>query len=206
MFKLYTSRGSGGFAAHAVLEEAGARYEIIPVDTKAGEHKTVRFLRLNPMAQVPVLELPNGQVMTESAAMVIYLCDRLGVLAPAPASRHRAAFLRWLVYLAVNTYTADLRVYYSERYSTVSGDVTGIREAALADMERQFGILDQAIGGSKYFLGSTVSAVDVYLTMLVYWHPEPQQMLSRFGNIARVAERVKARKTIRHINEIHELW
>ncbi len=206
MFKLYTSRGTGGFAAHAVLEEAGARYEIVPIDTKAGEHKSVKFLRLNPMAQVPVLELPNGQVMTESAAMVIYLCDRLGVLAPAPASKNRPAFLRWLVFLAVNTYTADLRVYYSERFSTVPGDVTGIREQALADMERQFDLVDRAIGNNKYLLGATVSAVDIYLTMLIYWHPEPQKMLSRFSNIARVAERVTARKSIRHINEFHALW
>jgi glutathione S-transferase len=206
MFKLYTSRGTGGFAAHAILEEAGARYRIVPVDTKAGEHKTVKFLKLNPMAQVPVLELPNGEVMTESAAMVIYLCDKLGVMGPAPASRNRSRFLRWLVFLAVNTYTADLRAYYSDRFSTVPGDVTGIRAAALADMDRQFAIVDKAIGAGPFMLGRTFSALDVYLAMLVYWHPEPETVLTKHRAIATLVERVKARKSIKAINAFHQLW
>ena len=206
MFKLYTSRGTGGFAAHAILEEAGARYEIVPVDTKAGEHKTVKFLKLNPMAQVPVLELPNGEVMTESAAMVIWLCDRLGVLAPAPQGRNRARFLRWLMFLAVNTYTADLRVYYADRFSTAPGDVAGVRAAALADMDRQFAIVDTAIGAGPFMLGKTFSALDVYLAMLVHWHPEPETILKRSPGIATLVERVKARKAVKTINAFHELW
>jgi glutathione S-transferase len=206
MFKLYTSAGTGGFAAHAVLEEAGARYRIIAVDTRAGDHRTAKFLKLNPMAQVPVLELPNGEVMTESAAMVIYLCDRLGVLAPAPGSRNRARFLRWLLFLAVNTYTADLRAYYSDRFSTVPGDVTGIRAAALADMDRQFAMVDKAIGAGPFMLGRSFSALDIYLAMLVYWHPEPDAIVKRHRNIGRLVERVKARKAVKAINAFHQLW
>lgn len=206
MFKLYTSRGTGGFAAHAILEEAGARYRIVPVDTKAGEHKTVKFLKLNPMAQVPVLELPNGEVLTESAAMVIWLCDNLGVMAPAPQGRNRARFLRWLVFLAVNTYTADLRVYYADRFSTAPGDVAGVRAAALADMDRQFAIVDTAIGAGPFMLGKTFSALDVYLAMLVYWHPEPETVLKRNPRIATLVERVKARKAVKTVNAFHGLW
>jgi glutathione S-transferase len=206
MFKLYTSAGTGGFAAHAVLEEAGARYRIIPVDTKAGEHRTVKFLKLNPLAQVPVLELPNGEVMTESAAMVIYLCDRLGVMAPAPSSRNRARFLRWLLFLAVNTYTADLRAYYSDRFSTEPGDITGIRAAAIADMDRQFAIVEKTIGAGPFLLGRTFSALDVYLVMLIYWHPEPEAVLKRNRAIATLVERVKARKSVKTINAFHQLW
>jgi GST-like protein len=62
--------------------------------------------RINPMQQLPALVLPNGEVMTESAAILIHLADSHpeARLAPAPGDPRRAAFLRWMVFVSAQIY------------------------------------------------------------------------------------------------------
>ncbi|MGE0211307.1 MAG: glutathione S-transferase family protein [Parvibaculaceae bacterium] len=208
MYTLHTSAGSGGFAVHAVLAEAGEDCRIVHVDTKKNEQRKKSFLKLNPMAQVPVLTLPDGTVMTESAAMVIHLADMLagGKLAPKPGSAKRATYLRWLTFMAVNPYTADLRYFYSDRYTTDPGGAEAVKAAALRDMEDQFAILDKAVGQGMYLLGNSFSAADPYLLMLCTWHPDPAKLLAQRKNLGRLCQRVKARKAIAPLNEFHKLW
>jgi glutathione S-transferase len=208
MHVLHTSPETGGFAVQAVLEETGAEYRLAEVDTKAGQHRSPDFLKRNPMGQVPVLELPDGTVMTETAAMLIHLADRLapGRLAPEPDSPARPAYLRWLMFMAVNLYQADLRAYYPERYTADGTGATGVKAAAVRDMDRQLAILDQLIGDRPYLLGDSFTAADPYLLMLAHWHPEAKSAFSRFGNVARVCDKVRMRKAVTAANQYHRIW
>ena len=122
MYKLYWAPGSGAMAPQALFEEIGVAYEKIIIDFEKEEHRSEEFLAVNPLGQIPALILPDGTLMTESAAMMIQICDlhpEAG-LAPASGSAKRADFLRWLFFLAANVYPAVLRFYYAERYSTSS--------------------------------------------------------------------------------------
>ncbi len=207
MYRLHTSMGSGGFAVEAVMAELGVKYQLVHVDLAAGEHRSAAFLELNPMAQVPVFEVPGGKVMTKSAAMVLFLVDRHTSprLAPAVGSAARADFLRWLFFF-VQVYGTDLRIYYPERYTSDPGGAEAVKAAATAAMNREFAIIDEAIGTSAYMLGARYSALDPYLTMLAHWHPDVAGLLKSCKNIARLAEKVKARKAIRAIAGDHKLW
>jgi glutathione S-transferase len=151
MHVLHTETGSGGFAVQAVLEAAGAEYRLVEVEGKSAGERTLEFLKLSPLGQVPVLELPDGAVMTESAAILIHLADTLapGRLAPDAHSPDRPAFLRWVVFMAVNLYGADLRLYYPERYTTDESGAQAVKQAALAHMDAQFAILEAAIGDNR---------------------------------------------------------
>ena len=208
MYRLHTGARTGGFVVHAVLEELGVKYQLVNVDTKKGEHRKRAFVKLNPMAQVPVLEVPGGRVMTESAAMVLYLADRYPSkhLAPAASAPARADFLRWLFFFAVNVYGSDLRYSYSERYTSDPAGAEGVKAAALAALNREFAIIDKAIGKSAWMLGGRYSALDIYLAMLAYWHPDVPGLLKVSPNIARVTDKVKARKAIKPVADHHEMW
>src|SRR5262245_60630365 len=74
-YTLYSHDGSGGFAVEAALVKAGAPYETVTVDTAKGEQNRPEFVAINPMRQVPTLKMPDGSVMTESAAIVVHLAD-----------------------------------------------------------------------------------------------------------------------------------
>jgi glutathione S-transferase len=200
MYKLYGWPGYGSFAPQAVLEDTGAPYEFVRVNTARGEHRKPEFLKLNPMAQVPVLVLADGTVMTESAAMVIYLADKHGRtgLAPKPDSIERAVYLRWLVFMSSNIYDADLRLYYPERYSTDAAHAPAIKAKAAEHMSERWAILDKALGHGPYLLGDAYCAADAYFAMLAQWC-EPEKLFAQYPRIRRHTDLVRKRPAIARI-------
>ena len=70
----------------AALEEIGADYELSLVDTSAGQHRSPEYLRINPNGLLPTLVTQDGAALCESAAILLYLCDRHpeAKLAPEP--------------------------------------------------------------------------------------------------------------------------
>jgi glutathione S-transferase/GST-like protein len=200
MHTLYWSAESGAFVVQAVLEELGLPYCREIVSTAKGEHRTPAFLALNPMAQVPVLRLPDGTVLTESAAMVVHLCDtctEAGLL-PAPGTSERAVAYRWLFWLATGLYESDLRYYYPDRYTADPAGADGVRAAALERMDRLLAIAEGLIA-RPYALGERFSAVDLYLFMLALWHPEPVAAVARHAGLAELVRMVRQRPAVERI-------
>ncbi len=206
MYKLYWAQGSGAMAPQALFEEIGAEYEKIVIDIEKEEHKSEEFLSVNPMGQIPALVLPDGTLMTETAAMLAQIVDRHpeAKLAPPAGSAERARFLRWLFFLASTVYPTILRVYYPERYSTDPSSEAGIKAAAEADLNDQFGILDDALDPGPYLLGETFSAVDILLWMLIQWHPDPARLFEEAPRVKQVAELLQARPAIARTWREHE--
>jgi glutathione S-transferase len=198
MYKLYWSRGSGAMTPQALLEEIGAEYEKIVIDIDKGDNKSEEFLSVNPMGQIPALVLPDGSLMTETAAMLLQIVDLHpeAKLAPPGGSSDRARFLRWLFFLSANIYSAILRVYYSDRFSTDPDAADGIRAAAEVDLNHQFQIVSDALDPGPYLLGETYSAVDIFLCMLIQWHPDPARLFEDAPRLRRVAQLVEARPAV----------
>ena len=198
MYKLFWSKSAGSMAPEVLLEEIGAAYEKVLVDLDKEQNRSAEFLAVNPMGQIPALVLPDGTLMTESAAMVLHLCDRHpeAKLAPPAGSPESARFQRWLVFMAASLYNADLRLYYAERMTTDAAAADGIAARGRADMDRYFAVLNDALDPGPYLLGETYSAADVYLWMLAKWHPEPEQLLADNPRIARLVGLVEARPAV----------
>lgn len=195
MYKLYWSKTTGALAPQAALEEAAAEYEIIVINTQSGAHQSQDFLDLNPRGQVPALMLPNGSIMTESAAMMLHIADafpQANLILPVGDAK-RAQVYRWLFYMVVNLYETDLRYYYAERYTTSEAGVDGVKGAALRDFDNYFNMLEPVIGNGPYFLGDTYSVLDIYLTMVAYWHPHEDALFARCPSLSALCERVKTR-------------
>ncbi|MBT6277213.1 MAG: glutathione S-transferase family protein [Chromatiales bacterium] len=184
-------------APQFLLEELGLAYELIDVNTKAGDQQSASYLALNPMAQVPALGLPDGTLLTETAAMTLYLSDLhpQANLAPPPPHPQRATFLRWLMFMAVNSYGAELRWAYPERYTTDASQINATAAAGRRDAGRYFRLIDSAIEG-PYFLGDTYSALDSYLMMLVKWNFEGPSLCVNCSAIDALCDLVLQRPAI----------
>jgi glutathione S-transferase/GST-like protein len=206
MYKLYWAKGSGAMAPQALFEEIGAEYEKIVIDFEKEEHKSEEFLSVNPMGQIPALVLPDGTLMTETAAMLAHIVDRHpeAKLAPPAGSAERARFLRWLFFLASNVYPSVLRFYYSERFSTDPSAAEGIKAAAGTEMDDQFQIISDALEPGPYLLGETFSAADILLWMLIQWHPDPARLFEKVPRVKQVAELVQARPAVARTWQEHE--
>lgn len=188
MYKLYWRYDSGAFAPNAVLELAGASFERLHVDSKKGETRTDAYLALNPMAQIPTLVLPDGTVMTESAAMLLHLTEAFpqAGLAPAADAPGRAAFLRWLLFLAATVYPAVLRDAYPARYTADAGGADAVRAQAQADKARLWGIYADALEARDWMVGGRMSALDIYAAMLAGWWAAADSLPAIAGLVARV--------------------
>jgi|GEM_PF-6304112 len=75
MFKMFGARGSGSVPIEATLALLGIQYELIEAVTWENEAARKRVEVVNPLRQVPALALSSGEIMTESAAILIYLAD-----------------------------------------------------------------------------------------------------------------------------------
>jgi len=198
MYKLYARPGSGSAAIEAILSEACAQYEVVDVERRPDRKPPPDLLKINPLGQVPALILENGEVMTESAAMMIHLGDAYPAaqLAPSVTSPERPAYLRWMIYLAANIYMTDLRMYYCERYTTDPKGADGVKAAAIAHMAREWDIAAEALGKRPYFVGGKMSAVDIYAAMLATWNPDVPAFFARHANVKALYDRVAQRPRI----------
>lgn len=205
MYRLYWAKSSGAIAPQVLFEEIGLDYEKIVIDIEREESRSSEFLAINPAGQIPALVLPDGTLMTESAAMVLQIVDRHpeAGFAPPPASPERATFERWLLFMASTLYTTVLRFYYPDRFTTDPDGAEGVKAAATADMNHALSILDEALDPGPYLLGETLSAADIYLWMLTQWHPDPGQMAEQNPRVGRLVELVQARPAVARVWEQH---
>ena len=101
-FTLYGAPGSGATPVYAALSLIGAPVKLVDVAPWQGEPEREKLDPVNPMRQVPVLVLPSGEIMTESAAILLWLADRYpeAALAPLPEDPLRAQYLRWMAFVS----------------------------------------------------------------------------------------------------------
>lgn len=206
MYTLYTRPGSGGFVVEAALVLAGVPFK--QVDVEKSEQPDPAFLKISPLNQVPVLGLPDSKSMTESAAMCILLAERhpQAELAPAGDMPARADFLRWMALMASVIYPADLRFYYARRYTTEAGGEKGVRQAAVAEMDRGFAMLDDALRSREWLAGERFSLADIYLLMLFSWHPETERARATWKNVERMCAGLRGHPVMEGLNARHEMW
>ena len=198
MYKLYGRPGTGSVTIEAILELAKVPYEVEVIERSPDGQVPEKLARLNPLGQVPVLRLPNGEIMTESAAMALYLCDKHpeAGLAPPPGSAERPAYLRWLIYLATNTYMTGLAAYFPDRYTSDQNGGKCVRSAALARMAREWDIYAEALGDRPYILGDKMSAADIYAAMQATWNFDVPAFFKKHPNLRAMYNRVTAHPAI----------
>ena len=83
-YRLYARQGAGSLAPQMLLEEIGAAYELVWVSKAPAEIEA--FRRTSPAAKIPVLVLPDGTVVSESAAILIHLTNAHPAAALAPVA------------------------------------------------------------------------------------------------------------------------
>ncbi|CAN7229083.1 glutathione S-transferase family protein [Mesorhizobium sp. LjNodule214] len=206
MYKLYTRPGSGGFVVEAALALAGAPFDQIDVPKK--DPPDPAFLDISPLNQVPVLTLPDGSSITESAAICILLAERHpeAGLAPAAGSPARADFLRRMAFMSSALYPAILRFYYAHRYTADAEGVKAVKQAAVAEMDRGFAILDKALAGRDWLVGERLSVADIYLIMLVAWHPDVEKAHVAWPDMERLWARLRDHELMQKLNVAHDMW
>jgi GST-like protein len=168
MYTLYGSQGSGSAAVEAALERAGAPFRVVRSASWEPDSAVEELARVNPLRQIPTLVLPDGGVLTESAAILLHLAlvfPAAGLL-PDDAGR-RAQAIRGLVFIAANCYFAVGVIDFPERWFADADDAAKerVRRAARARLHLHWDVfadqfqpvLDAARPGGLELLAAVVS-------------------------------------------------
>ncbi|MEX0350180.1 MAG: glutathione S-transferase family protein [Paracoccaceae bacterium] len=166
--RLHYAPDNASLVIRLTLEEMGLPYETVLVDRRAREQDSATYRALNPNGLIPVLETPQGPIF-ETAAILLWLADRHGAMAPATDHPERGAFLKWL-FFASNTLHADLRIlFYPDVYIDMSHTETlraGIRPRLLRHL--QF-LERQAAGAPEWLSPDRPSILSFYLACMMRW-------------------------------------
>jgi GST-like protein len=190
---LLGSPGCGSAIVEAMLELSGISYRVEMIDQEHEGPSKERLRAVNPLLQVPTLLLPDGSVMTESAAMVLYAADRAPAtgLVTAAGDADRPAFLRWLVYLVASLYPTFTYGDDPSRY--VGSDAAKKELRASTDTQRE-GMWRQveAAATGPWFLGERLSAIDLYVWAMVRWRPRRAWFIAEAPKLAAIAAALDA--------------
>jgi GST-like protein len=191
---VYGSPGSGSVPVEAALTLIGAPYEVIGETELRDVAQNPEVFKVNPLGQVPALVLPGGEVMTESAAILIWLAEHYpeARLAPPPGDARRPAFLRWMAYVATAIYGLawvrgdPLRLVSDERQKAVVLERIADRRA---DCWRW---MDAQISPGRFLLGDALGVLDLYVATISRWSPRRQRFYREAPRMAEIVRRVDA--------------
>jgi glutathione S-transferase len=179
MLTLYHSPQSRSIRPRWLLEELGVPYEVKPISLADGDQKKPDYLKLNPNGAVPTL-VDGDLVLWESAAICQYLADKFPEkrLAPPVGTPERGKYYQWMHYAmcgieppAVTIFLHSMRLPEAERIPKLVDDARQQLAAAIT-------VVDDALAGREWILGSQFTAADVMVGSTLAWC----QMMGSMGD------------------------
>ena len=190
--KLYYWPGACSLSPHIVSREAGIDLQLAQLDR--AERKTADgtvLSNVNPKNQVPVLELDDGQKLTEGPVIVQYLADQKPAagLVPPPGTMERYRVQEWL-----NFVTSELHKTFTPLFRPTTPDDF---KATLRDLLGQrFDWIDKQLAGKQYLMGDKFTVADAHLFTVLRWSPRVGIDLGKWKNITAYLDRVEARPKV----------
>lgn len=191
--KLYYSPGACSLAPHIVLREAGATFDLQKVDTRAKKLPDGSdFFAVNPKGYVPVLELDDGDRLTEGVVIQQFIADKNpgAKLAPAHGTRERLKLEEWLVYLSTEVHKG-----FSPIFNPATPD--DAKAQAKEKVGQRLDFIETALSdGRQYLTGDSFTVADAYLFTLSNWTNFVGMDLGKWPKLKAYTGRVASRPAV----------
>src|SRR5262252_6523714 len=190
--KLYYSPGACSLSPHIVVREAGLPVTLIKASTKTHQlDDGTDYYTINPKGYVPLLELDNGERLSEGPAIVQYLADRnpASGLAPPAGTMERYRLQEWL-----NFITSELHKQFSPMFA--ANTPAEYTEILKDKVSKRFDWLSGQLQGKDYLLGKQFTVADAYLYTILRWTNFVGLDLKRWPVFAAYAARVESRPKV----------
>jgi glutathione S-transferase len=201
--KLYGSSNKKSFNTlklRVALAEAGAAYELVPIDLDKDEQKDPAFLRINPHGKIPVL-VDGDFVLPESDAILWYIGESFPAaqLLPPPdaspaARQSRARILQWCDFASTTLYYAYSQ-YWNYALGPESERHPALADAALGKIARGVKVMEAVLATRAWIAGPTYSLADLANASIVFALKRrlPADPLAAHDRVRAWYERVTAR-------------
>ena len=201
-YHLIASKSTGSMIVEAALALSKLPYEVEMIPYVEPGPQRERLLALNPLGQVPTLLLPDGRVMTQSAAIVLHLADeapQAGLTPPAhdPA---RPMFLRWLLFIVSAIYPTFTYGDDPSRWAHDEAAGKHLRHATDEHRKELWRYFAAQNPCKPWVLGERFSALDLYVAVMNMWRPGPAWFKQECPALAGIADRVA------RLDALHDVW
>ena len=175
-----------------LLEELGVDYHFTLVDFNKAQHRSAEYLAINPAGKVPAMT-DGDLLLTESAAMVSYLCDKYADrgLIPSVGTVERAHYEQWS-YFALCELEQPLWTLSKHKFALPKEQrVPEVRKTASWEFQQALTLLSKGLGDKDYILG-TFSGADILLGHTLFWGLAFHQPIEQ-DNLRAYIERLRHR-------------
>ncbi len=163
--------------ARILLAEKGVQHATVNIDLRAGEQLGEAFRAINPQCTVPVLQLEDGQVLTDNAAIAAYVEARFpepALLGLTPLEKAEIASWNWRIefegLLAIAEAMRNSSPAMKQRALPGPVDYAQIPELAargLARLQQFFAVLDARLAGREFIATDRFSIADLTAVVTV---------------------------------------
>jgi glutathione S-transferase len=197
MLTLYHSPQSRSIRPRWLLEELGAPCEVKLVSLAAGDQKKPEYLKLNPNGTVPTL-VDGDLVLWESAAICQYLADKYPEkrLAPPVGTPERGKYYQWIHYAMSGIEPPAVTVFMHTMQLPEAERVPALVDGAKAQLGRVIRVIDDALAGREWILGSQFSAADVMVGSTLVWCQMMGLIGDQYANVPGYLARCAARPAL----------
>ena len=200
-YHLIASKSCGSMIVEAALALSQLPHEVEMIPYVEPGPQRERLLALNPLGQVPTLLLPDGRVMTESAAIILHLANEAPAagLAPAANDPARPMFLRWLLFIVAAIYPTFT---YGDDPKRWAGDEAAGKHLRTATDEHRKDLWRYVAAQNSckpWVLGERFSALDLYVAVMNMWRPGPDWFKQECPALADIAARVSRMDALREV-------
>jgi GST-like protein len=205
-YTLYGTRGSGSAAIEMALAACKQPFERVTASSWEPQSAQSELARLNPMRQIPTLQLPDGSVLTESAAILIHLgltFPKSGLLPPTATARAQA--IRGLVFIAANCYSAISIGDYPERWTTATTNPAHekVRQGARRQLHRHWEVFADTFTGKPYLTGKAPGALDFLAAVVSRWSGTRAHVTKTRPRFAATLRRIEAHPLVKPVFAAH---
>lgn len=191
--KLYYSRGACSLTPHIVLRETGLPFTLERVDTST--HKTesgADYYAVNPKGYVPLLELDDGQRLSEGPVICQYVCDlaKRTDLMPAAGTLERYRVMEWQGYV-----NSEIHKSYGPLFDPELD--TPVKAKFAAALRKKYEWIETQLAGKDYLTGAAFTAADAYLYNVTRWARYVKLDLTDLSSVQAFSQRTAARPAVR---------
>jgi len=190
--------GTCALAPHVALEWAGADYELELLER--GEHKSDRYLEINPMGKVPALVLDDGRVLTEASAILNWIADthpeaKLGGGGDADLQYE---INRWLSFMTTEVHSSAFGPHFGpQRFHPDESQHDVVRNTAHERLRDLYARLDRRLDGQEHPVADHRTVADPYLYVLTRWIDLTPISLGDYPSLKAFRENMEADEGVR---------
>lgn len=174
----------------------GTDYDWVEIDVLSGVTQSEDYLAINPVGQVPLARWPDGRVLPQSNAIMLYIAEQAGSdLIPSDPFR-KAQMNSWLFWEQYSHETAIAVRRFHKHYLKKSDDE--IDPNLLPKGRRALGVMELQLTYTDWMVGDDITCADIALVAYTRWAHEGGFDLREFPAVERWVSRTESALGIPH--------